>query len=65
MIAHNTPFTLKPSTKLLANSIIIAFITSRKSPKVTIVTGNVRSINIGFTIKFKRLNTMATIIAVT
>lgn len=65
MIAQSTPFTVKPSIKLLAKRIIMAFITSKKSPSVTIVTGKVRITKIGFTIKFRRLKTIATIIAVT
>jgi hypothetical protein len=64
MIAHSTPFTVKPSIKLLAKRIIMAFITSKKRPSVTIVTGKVRITKIGLTIKFRRLKTMATIIAV-
>ncbi len=64
MMAQSTPFTLKPVMKLLAKRIIIAFMTNKNSPKVTIVTGSVNMTKTGFTIKFKRLNTTATIMAV-
>jgi hypothetical protein len=39
-------------------------ITSRKSPNVTIVTGNVRIIRIGLTIELRRARTTATTNAV-
>lgn len=64
MMAQSTPFTLNPVMKLLARSIIIAFMTNKNSPKVTMVTGNVNMTKTGFTTKFKRLKTTATIIAV-
>jgi len=38
--------------------------TNKKRPKVTIVTGKVKMVKMGFTIKFNRLSTMATRIAV-
>ncbi len=63
-MAQRTPSTLNPSIKLLASSMIIALMISRKRPNVNIVTGNVSITSIGFTIKFSKLNTMATIIAV-
>jgi hypothetical protein len=64
MIAQSIPFTVKPVIKLLANNMMIAFMTSKNKPKVTMVTGSVRITSIGFTIKFRRLRTIATIIAV-
>ena len=56
--------TVKPEIRLSASRIINALIIKRKSPKVMMVTGNVKMTNMGLTIKFKRLNTMATIMAV-
>lgn len=56
--------TVKPAIKLSANRMIIALIIKRKRPKVIMVTGKVKITNIGFTIKFKRLSTIATMIAV-
>lgn len=44
--------------------MIIALIISRKSPKVSTVTGSVKMTSIGFTKKFSKLSTTATIIAV-
>jgi hypothetical protein len=44
--------------------MIIALIMSRKSPKVRMVTGKVRMTRTGLTIKFSKLRTMATIMAV-
>ncbi len=63
-MAHKTPSTLNPSIRLSARRIIIALIISKKSPSVKMVTGKVKMTKIGLTIKFKRLSTMATIIAV-
>jgi len=63
-MAHQMLSTVKPEIKLSAKRIIIALIINRKRPKVSIVTGSVSIIRIGFTIKFNRLNTIATIIAV-
>lgn len=65
IIAHITPFTRKPSTKYPANIMIIALMTNKKSPKVTMVTGKVKMTKIGLTKKFNKLNTTATRIAVT
>lgn len=62
--AHQILSTVKPEIKLSASRIINALIIKRKRPKVKMVTGNVKMISIGLTIKFKRLNTMATIMAV-
>ena len=62
--ATQNPSTPNPETKPSANKMITALITRRNNPKVTIVTGNVNSTRIGFTIKFKIANTSATIIAV-
>ncbi|AIY13147.1 hypothetical protein M667_07945 [Cellulophaga baltica NN016038] len=63
-IAHKTPSTVKPLIKLLANRIMIALIIKRNKPSVMMVTGNVRMTKIGFTMKFNKLKTTATIIAV-
>ena len=46
-----------------ANKIIIALITKRNKPNVTIVAGNVKKINKGFTTIFSNAITTATIIA--
>lgn len=62
--APRKPSTLKPSTSLEHIIIITAFITSKKSPKVTTVTGKVKRINKGFTNKFNNPKTTATIIEV-
>ena len=40
--AAKNPETAKPSTNLSANNIIIAFITKRNKPKLTIVAGSVK-----------------------
>lgn len=63
--AIQNPETAKPSTNLSANNIIIAFITKIKSPKVTMVAGNVKKIKSGLTIIFNMAITIATIIAET
>ena len=63
-IAHKTPSTVKPPIKLLANRIMIALIIKRNKPSVMMVTGKVRMTKIGFTMKFNKLKTTATIIAV-
>lgn len=64
IIAHQMLLTSKPDIKLSAIMMIIAFITSKKSPRVRMVIGRVKSTKIGFTIKLSKLNTMATITAV-
>jgi len=63
-IAVNRLETEKPLIKWWAINTMIPFITSRKSPKVIIVTGNVRIIRIGLTIELRRARTMATTNAV-
>jgi hypothetical protein len=60
--APKNPSTLKPITSLEHRIIITALITKRKSPKVIMVTGNVKITNIGFTNKFNNPKTTATII---
>jgi hypothetical protein len=50
---------------LAAISMMTALIINRKSPRVTMVMGRVKITKIGFTMKLRRLNTTATIIAVT
>ena len=62
--ADQNPSTENPSTKYAANSIIIALITKRNRPSVTMVTGIVNKMSTGFTIEFKKAKTKATIIAV-
>jgi hypothetical protein len=62
--AHQKPATEKPLTSFSASKMIRAFITKRKSPKVTSVIGNVNNIRMGFTIALSTANTIATIIAV-
>lgn len=63
-MAINKLETEKPSIKLLAISTINPLITSRNKPSVTIVTGNVRIIRIGFTIVLSSARIIATINAV-
>lgn len=53
--------TLKPPTILSQSNIIIALITSKNSPKVTKVTGNVRITKIGFIKILSNPSTTATI----
>ena len=55
--------TAKPPISLSAKSIITALTTNRKSPKVIMVTGNVKSIKKGFTKRFSTAKTTATITA--
>jgi hypothetical protein len=55
---------INPSTILVQNQIIKAFIIKRKSPNVIMVIGNVRITKMGFTIKLSNANTTATIIEV-
>jgi hypothetical protein len=62
--AHQKPSTSNPFTNFAARSIIAAFITKRKRPNVTIVSGNVRRISKGFTIAFRMASTIARTIAV-
>lgn len=62
--AHHILETSKPGIRLSAKRIIIALIIKRKRPRVNMVIGKVNMTNIGFTIKLRRLNTMATIMAV-
>lgn len=56
-------------TKLLTNPLTIKMIsaltTNKKRPKVTIVTGNVNKIKIGFTNTFSKPKTAAIMIPVT
>ena len=62
--AENQPSTVKPFTRLAVHFTIRMFMTSRNNPSVTIVTGMVRMISIGFTNVFSKANTNATIIVV-
>jgi hypothetical protein len=63
-MATQTPSTENPSISLSANRINNAFTTNKNNPKVTMVIGNVRMTNIGFTKRFNIDNTIATITAV-
>lgn len=56
--------TVNPAIKLSASKMMIALIIKRKSPNVIMVTGKVNITRIGFTIKFNKLKTTATIMAV-
>ena len=58
------PVTVKPSIKEAANQKISAFRTKAKSPKVTIVKGNVRTKRTGRITKFRRPSIKAAIIAI-
>jgi hypothetical protein len=64
IIADKKPLTTKPSTNLSQSITIIALMMSRKSPKVRIVTGNVKNTIIGFTKMLSNPKTMATMIEV-
>jgi len=56
--------TTNPPTKLAAINIIIAFITKRNNPNVTIVAGKVKKMSSGLTNTFKTAIANATHIAV-
>ena len=56
--------TTNPPTKLAAIKMMMAFITKRNNPKVTIVAGNVKKIKSGLTNMFKMAMANATQIAV-
>ena len=62
--ATQKPSTLNPLINASTSKIIIALITRRNKPKVTIVTGNVKSIRIGLTIRLRIERTTATSMAV-
>lgn len=62
--AEINPLTSKPSTNLSQIKMITAFITNKKSPKVTIVTGKVKKTKIGFTKTLSSPKTAATVIDV-
>ena len=62
--ADKKPLTAKPATNLSQSITIIALMMSRKSPKVRIVTGNVKNTMIGFTKILSNPKTMATMIDV-
>ena len=63
-MAINKLETEKPLMKWVAINTIIPLITRRNRPSVTIVTGSVRIIRIGFTIILSNARMMATINAV-
>lgn len=56
--------TAKPSTILVHKTIINPLIINKKRPNVKIVTGKVKIIRMGFTIKFNNAKTIATTIEV-
>lgn len=56
--------TSNPDIRLSAKRMMMALIINKKRPRVKMVMGKVNMTNIGFTIKFKRLRTIATIMAV-
>ena len=62
--AHQKPSTLNPDTNFPAINIIVAFITIKNKPKVTIVKGIVKNTKIGFKNEFNNTRTNATNIAV-
>lgn len=57
--------TLNPPTILVHNKIIIALITNKNNPKVTMVKGSVNNTNMGFIKILSNPNTTATSKAVT
>ena len=59
--AVRNPDTAKPSTNLSAKRIIIALITNKNKPSVTMVAGRVKKIKSGFTKIFSKANTTETI----
>jgi hypothetical protein len=61
--AHPKLAILNPLTRWDTSMSISAFMTSKKSPKVNIVIGNVKNIKIGLTITLIIPNTAATITA--
>lgn len=63
MNADKKPETAKPSTNLSANKIMMALITNKNNPKVTMVAGKVKNIKSGLTKRFNNAITIATRIA--
>ncbi len=62
--ALQKPETTKPPIKLPTKYMIMALMTSKKSPSVSTVMGSVSKMRIGFKNALKRLMTNATITAV-
>ena len=62
--AYQNPSTINPLTKASQIIIIRALITNKNNPKVTMVTGSVNMIRIGFTNRFNKTRTAATTIAI-
>ena len=62
--AQKNPSILIPETKWSASRMIKTFITKRNNPRVIMVSGNVKTIRIGFTIAFKKASAKANMIAV-
>ena len=63
-IAVQKELILNPGIKWSQSMIIIVLITNKNNPRVNIVTGSVNNTKIGFTKKFSKPNTMATVNAV-
>ena len=59
--ALKNPLTTKPFTNLSQIKMIIALITSKNNPNVTMVTGNVKKTIMGFTKALSKPKTMAMI----
>lgn len=62
--AHQILLTENPLTKASASRMISALTISKNRPKVSMVMGRVNRMRMGFTRKFSRLRTTATMIAV-
>ncbi len=58
--AHQNPSTVNPAINFSASRIIIALITSKKSPSVKMVNGMVKIISSGFTVTFSTESNNAT-----
>jgi hypothetical protein len=61
--APKKPLIENPSTSFEHNAIIEALMNSKKNPRVKMVTGNVKRTKIGFTNRFNKPKTTATITA--
>ncbi len=64
-MAHHILVTSKPEIKCAAIRMMIALMTNKKSPKLSMVIGKVKMTKMGLTKKLSKLNTTATIMAVT
>jgi hypothetical protein len=61
--APKKPFIVNPSTSFEHNAIIAALMINKNNPNVKTVIGNVKRTKIGFTNKFNKPRTIATITA--